>query len=97
MADVCRWCGEAHDVDRLCQRAQRGMTRRSFCFLFGAGVAAGLSGFWDRVDDPLFDVPEPTLYLYPSNAPIGRYFYGPAEALDVTSFRDTHRQYRRGF
>jgi hypothetical protein len=83
MADVCRWCGEAHGVDRLCQRAQRGMmTRRSFCFLFGAGLAAttaGLSGFWDRDDDPLFNVvpPGPTLYLYPSKGQKS-YFYGPA-------------------
>lgn len=36
----CQWCGESHDVNRLCERAQRGMTRRSFCFLFGAGVGA---------------------------------------------------------
>jgi hypothetical protein len=37
---TCRWCGGAHTVDQLCARAQRGMTRRSFCFLFGAGVTA---------------------------------------------------------
>ena len=36
---TCQWCGELHGADQLCQRAQRGMTRRSFCFLFGAGVA----------------------------------------------------------
>lgn len=35
---ACEWCGEEHGVDRLCHRAQRGMTRRSFCFLFGAGI-----------------------------------------------------------
>jgi len=35
----CQWCGDNHGVDQLCRRAQRGMTRRSFCFLFGAGVA----------------------------------------------------------
>jgi hypothetical protein len=84
MADVCRWCGEAHDVDRLCQRAQRGMTRRSFCFLFSAGVAAatasGLSGFWDRADDPLFNVVPagPTLYLYTDAKRTASYFYGSA-------------------
>ena len=33
----CPWCGERHASDRLCQR---GLTRRSFCFLFGAGIAA---------------------------------------------------------
>lgn len=36
----CQWCGDEHGVDQLCQRAKRGMTRRSFCFLFGAGIAA---------------------------------------------------------
>lgn len=36
----CQWCGDTHAIDRLCQRAQRGMTRRSFCFLFGVGLAA---------------------------------------------------------
>lgn len=35
---ACSWCGDRHTNDRLCQRAQRGLTRRSFCFLFGAGV-----------------------------------------------------------
>lgn len=35
---ACHWCGDEHGVDQLCQRAQRGMTRRSFCFLFGAGI-----------------------------------------------------------
>lgn len=39
MVNTCRWCGGRHALDQLCQRAQRGMTRRSFCFLFGAGVA----------------------------------------------------------
>lgn len=39
---ACEWCGDRHGADKLCQRAQRGMTRRSFCFLFGAGIA-GLS------------------------------------------------------
>ena len=37
---ACDWCGDTHRSDPLCQRAQRGMTRRSFCFLFGAGLAA---------------------------------------------------------
>ena len=36
---TCQWCDERHGADQLCQRAQRGMTRRSFCFLFGAGLA----------------------------------------------------------
>ena len=39
---TCRWCGDTHRSDQLCQRAERGMTRRSFCFLFGAGIAAAL-------------------------------------------------------
>lgn len=42
--DVCRWCGEPHDTKRLCQQTQRGLTRRSFCFLFGAGVASVATG-----------------------------------------------------
>lgn len=40
----CQWCGEPHSADRLCERAQRGMTRRSFCFLFSAGVGAAALG-----------------------------------------------------
>lgn len=36
---TCHWCGDTHGTDQLCQRAERGMTRRSFCFLFGAGIA----------------------------------------------------------
>lgn len=36
---TCRWCGDDHPADRLCEKAERGMTRRSFCFLFGAGLA----------------------------------------------------------
>jgi hypothetical protein len=39
MHTTCSCCGDRHGVDQLCARAQRGMTRRSFCFLFGAGVA----------------------------------------------------------
>ncbi len=38
--------GRHEDVtgpDRLCQPAQRGLTRRSFCFPFGAGVAVPLN------------------------------------------------------
>ncbi|MGE3845136.1 MAG: hypothetical protein AB7I50_26550, partial [Vicinamibacterales bacterium] len=38
----CPWCGDTHRTDQLCQRAQHGMTRRSFCFLFGAGVAGAV-------------------------------------------------------
>lgn len=30
-------------MDRLCARAQRGITRRSFCFLFGAGIAGAVA------------------------------------------------------
>jgi hypothetical protein len=36
---TCQWCGDRHGADQLCAKAQRGMTRRSFCFLFGAGIA----------------------------------------------------------
>lgn len=39
---VCNWCGDRHSIDQLCQRAQRGMTRRSFCFLFGAGIVGAM-------------------------------------------------------
>jgi len=38
--DLCPWCGESHPVDQLCQRGQQGLTRRSFCFLFGSGLVA---------------------------------------------------------
>jgi len=37
---TCQWCGDCHGPDRLCARAERGLTRRSFLFLFGAGLAA---------------------------------------------------------
>lgn len=40
---LCPWCGDQHPADKLCSRAQRGMTRRAFCFLFGAGTAAALA------------------------------------------------------
>src|SRR5687768_556440 len=40
----CQWCGDNHDVDKLCQKAQTGMTRRSFCFLFGAGIVGAALG-----------------------------------------------------
>lgn len=36
---TCDWCGDTHGSTSLCQRAQREMTRRSFCFLFGVGIA----------------------------------------------------------
>jgi hypothetical protein len=39
---TCQWCGDRHGADQLCQRAQRGMTRRSFFGLFGAGVAGAV-------------------------------------------------------
>lgn len=41
IAEACGWCGERHPVDRLCRR---GMTRRSFCFLFGTGMVATALG-----------------------------------------------------
>lgn len=40
--NTCHWCGDQHGLTALCQRAQRGLTRRSFCFLFGAGVAGAM-------------------------------------------------------
>jgi hypothetical protein len=41
----CDWCGDAHGPERLCGRAHKALTRRSFCFLFGAGmVGLGLGG-----------------------------------------------------
>jgi len=36
--NTCQWCGDTHPADRLCQRASKTLTRRSFCFLFGAGI-----------------------------------------------------------
>lgn len=51
----CRWCGDYHPVDQLCQRAQRGLTRRSFCFLFGAGLAATALGI--RPSEVPYDFP----------------------------------------
>lgn len=41
---TCNWCGDQHGADQLCQRAQLGMTRRSFCFLFGAGIVGATLG-----------------------------------------------------
>lgn len=41
--NVCSWCGDTHGPTQLCQRAQRSLTRRSFCFLFGAGFVAALT------------------------------------------------------
>lgn len=34
---TCHWCGDIHGPTQLCHRAQRGLTRRSFGFLFAAG------------------------------------------------------------
>lgn len=39
MQRSCAWCGDVHGPTQLCQRAQSGMSRRSFCFLFATGVA----------------------------------------------------------
>ena len=39
----CDWCGDTHDPTDLCQRAQRAVTRRSFCFLFGAGIVGAIA------------------------------------------------------
>jgi len=36
---TCKWCGDDHGVEQLCGRGQRAMSRRSFLFLTGAGVA----------------------------------------------------------
>ena len=47
----CYWCGDQHARDQLCQRAQRGLTRRSFCFLFGAGSAAVVTSGTPNVFD----------------------------------------------
>jgi hypothetical protein len=45
-------------------------------------IKGTLSGFWDSVDDTLFDGSESTdgvkLYLYPSSTYATAYFYGPA-------------------
>jgi hypothetical protein len=49
---TCQWCGDEHDVGKLCQRAQRGMTRRTFCFLFGTGVGALSLGFVPSLPTP---------------------------------------------
>ena len=48
----CAWCGDDHPLDRLCERAQAGASRRRFFFMFGAGVAgAALAGRLPFVDD----------------------------------------------
>lgn len=39
---TCSWCGDHHGVDRLCQRAQRGVTRRSFFGILSAGAAGAV-------------------------------------------------------
>jgi len=39
---TCRYCGDLHRPDQLCKRGQLDVTRRSFCFLFGVGVAGTL-------------------------------------------------------
>lgn len=57
----CHWCGEKHDTDQLCQRAQRGMTRRSFCFLFGAGIAGAM----------LPSAPDNTVWILDAPAELG--------------------------
>jgi len=49
---ACPWCGELHDGDQLCQRASRGLTRRSFCFLFGVGVGAMALGISPATESP---------------------------------------------
>jgi hypothetical protein len=37
----CEWCGERHAKEALCEKVKRkGMTRRSFLFLGGVGLAA---------------------------------------------------------
>jgi hypothetical protein len=41
-ATTCPWCHDRHDATALCARAQRGLTRRSFLFLTGAGVVGAL-------------------------------------------------------
>jgi hypothetical protein len=41
-APTCPWCHDRHDLTALCQRAQRGMSRRSFLFLTATGVAGAL-------------------------------------------------------
>ncbi len=63
----CHWCGDEHRSDQLCQRAQRGMTRRSFCFLFGAGVAGAM----------LPNVVQPWTKEY-----VAKLFDTPVDALD---------------
>ena len=74
---ICEWCGDDHPVDRLCQRAQRGMTRRSFLWLFGAGVATGLVG----------GLPTGAIRL-PNSAPLGLRNASPDWALKLMSAVD---------
>jgi len=85
----CQWCGESHGADRLCQRAQRGMTRRAFCFLFGTGVGAAALGI---APEPKREQLVLDAYTYGSRTirvsqelladadalRHGQYFYGPA-------------------
>lgn len=75
----CQWCGDVHEIDRLCARAQHGMTRRSFLFMAGAGLAAAAMPTLPNVERPfsveqvarIFNVPERML----SPMPIGRVLY----------------------
>lgn len=65
---------DTHRSDQLCQRAQRGMTRRSFCFLFGAGVTGlALPG------DPLRPI---------EKHDVARWFGVPPEVIDATHIAD---------
>jgi hypothetical protein len=74
---ACQWCGETHGPDRLCARAQRGMTRRSFCFLFGAGIAAAVlaPASLSLSEGPIFDL-DAYVNTY------GRYIIVTQELLD---------------
>lgn len=60
---TCHWCGDHHGADQLCQRAQRGMTRRSFFHLFGAGVAGAMIA-------AKLPMPSPALMEVPVYAPV---------------------------
>ena len=52
MSAACRWCGEHHAQDRLCQRGVAGLTRRSFCFLAAGGLAGASLPGWVAAGHP---------------------------------------------
>jgi hypothetical protein len=80
--NTCQWCGDRHGVDQLCQRAQRGMTRRSFCFLFGAGVAGAML---PTVEQPTMFMGRPIKFVDDLGVDAGLHFYNRVNVYLVKS------------